>query len=105
VRRRRWWTAGHGGRFGTIERAGCSSERRFGTLVVVVVVVVVDVVALERLDCDCDCDCDCDWLTILLAAPLFYSVIAPTGSVTEANGRERAIRDGVDDGKCLSRRK
>ena len=105
MRRRRWWTAGHGGRFGTIERAGCSSERRFGTLVVVVVVVVVDVdvVALERLDCDCDCDCD--WLTILLAAPLFYSVIAPTGSVTEANGRERAIRDGVDDGKCLSRRK
>ena len=103
MRRRRWWTAGHGGRFGTIERAGCSSERRFGTLVVDVVVVVVDVVALEWLDCDCDCDCD--WLTILLAAPLFYSVIAPTGSVTEANGRERAIRDGVDDGKCLSRRK
>jgi len=103
VRRRRWWTAGHGGRFGTIERAGCSSERRFGTLVVVVVDVDVVVVALEWLDCDCDCDCD--WLTILLAAPLFYSVIAPTGSVTEANGRERAIRDGVDDGKCLSRRK
>ena len=103
MRRRRWWTAGHGGRFGTIERAGCSSERRFGTLVVVVVDVDVVVVALEWLDCDCDCDCD--WLTILLAAPLFYSVIAPTGSVTEANGRERAIRDGVDDGKCLSRRK
>lgn len=34
----------------------------------------------------------------------FYSVIAPTGSVTEENGRERAIGDGVEDGKCLRRR-